>query len=95
MFVQGAIRELYKKKTTSIFIKLDILKAFYSVNWPYLLGIMAHLGFGKNWRNWISSLWCTTSSTILLNGEPGSRVLQVLGKGTPYLQCFSSWSWIL
>jgi hypothetical protein len=36
MFVQGAIRELYKKKTPALFIMLDISKAFHSVNWPYV-----------------------------------------------------------
>jgi hypothetical protein len=36
---------------------------------------MWHLGFGQRCRNWISSIWKTTSSTFLLNGEPGKRIL--------------------
>jgi hypothetical protein len=47
MFVQEAIRDLHKKKISALFIKLDIFKAFDTVNWPYLLKIMAHLGFGQ------------------------------------------------
>jgi hypothetical protein len=62
-----------------LFIKLDILKAFDMVNWLYLLDIMTFLGFGQKWRNWMSSLWCTTSSSVLLNGEPGARVLHCRG----------------
>jgi hypothetical protein len=32
-------------------MKLDISKAFDSVNWPYLLNIMSYLGFGHRWLN--------------------------------------------
>jgi hypothetical protein len=50
MFVQEAIRDLHKKKISALFIKLDISKAFDTVNWPYLLEIMAHLGFGQKMK---------------------------------------------
>jgi hypothetical protein len=40
-----------QEKIPIIFIKLDISKAFDTVNWPYLLSIMAHLGFGLRWIN--------------------------------------------
>jgi hypothetical protein len=79
MYVQEVIRELHKKKILTLFIKLDISKAFDTVNWPCLLDILAYLGFEKKWRNWISSLWCTASSIVLLNGEPGSRILHCRG----------------
>jgi hypothetical protein len=77
--VQEMIRELHTKKIPAIFIKLDISKAFDTVNWPYLLGILSHLGFGQKWRNWISLLWCTISSSVLLNGEPRKRILHCRG----------------
>jgi hypothetical protein len=51
MFVQQMVRRLHKKKTSAMFVKLDISKAFDTVNWPYLLGIMTHLGFGVKWKN--------------------------------------------
>jgi retron-type reverse transcriptase len=79
MFVQQVIKDLHKRKILALFIKLDISKAFDIVNWPYLLNIMEHLGFGLRWRNWISSLWNTTSSTFLVNGEPGKRILHCRG----------------
>jgi hypothetical protein len=51
-----------------MFIKIDISKTFDSINWTYLLGVIEHLGFGQKWRDWILALWCTISSSVLLNG---------------------------
>jgi hypothetical protein len=79
VFVQQIVKGLHRKKIPIMFIKLDISKAFDTVNWPYLLSIMAHLGFGLRWINWISSLWGTSSSCYLLNGEPKKRILRCRG----------------
>jgi retron-type reverse transcriptase len=51
MYVQEVIKNLHKRKILSLFIKLDIAKAFDSINWSYLLQIMSHLSFGKRWTN--------------------------------------------
>jgi hypothetical protein len=79
MFVQQMVRRLHKKKTSALFVKLDISKAFDTVNWPYLLGIMTHMGFGVKWKNWIASLWNTASSPVILNGDLGKRILHCRG----------------
>jgi hypothetical protein len=78
MFVQQVIKELHAKKVPALFIKLDISKAFDTVNWSYLLDILSHLGFGRRWRDWISALWSTSSSS-LLNSMPGRRVCRRRG----------------
>jgi hypothetical protein len=57
-----------------VFIKLDILKAFDTVSWSYLLNIMKHLGFGARWREWIAALWATSSSSFLVNWVPGQKI---------------------
>jgi hypothetical protein len=79
MYVQQVVKDLHKRKIPSLFIKLDISKAFDIVNWSYLMSIMTYLGFGRRWSNWISSLWCTASSCYLLNEKPGKRVLHCRG----------------
>lgn len=79
VYVQETIKKLHKEKTSALFIKLDISKAFDTVNWPYLIDIMTFLGFGQRWRDWIAMLWCTASSAFLVNGEPGRRILHCKG----------------
>jgi hypothetical protein len=78
LYVHQVIIVLHKNKNTSLFIKLDISKAFGNVNWPYLLKIMSHLGFGQNWKDCIPALWCTSSSSVLLNSEPDKRILHCI-----------------
>jgi hypothetical protein len=63
----------------SLFIKLDISKAFDSVNWAYLLEILHHLGFGPRWLSWICVTLNSSSSRVLLNGNPRASFLHRRG----------------
>jgi len=71
LYVQGVVRKLHRQKMLALLMKLDIHKAFDTVNWGYLLEILQALGFGPCWREWISILFLTSSSTALLNGRQG------------------------
>jgi hypothetical protein len=42
------------------------------------LEVLRHMGFGRQWRNWISII-LSTSTKILLNGQPGRRIYHVRG----------------
>jgi hypothetical protein len=79
MFVHQMIKELHRKKVPTFFMKLDISKAFNTVSWSYLIDIMSFLGFGIRWRNWVSALWASTSSSFLINGYPGRRICHKRG----------------
>jgi hypothetical protein len=70
LYVQGAVRHFHQSKTLMLFLKLDIVKAFDSVRWEYLLEIMQQLGFGQRWRDIMALIWSSTSSCIILNGQP-------------------------
>lgn len=93
LYVQNIIRALHKSKRPSLFVKLDISRGFDSITCPFLLEVMAALGFGKKWRNWMATLLATTSSKVLLNGIP--RIFfdmqETFAKETLYPLCSSSW----
>jgi len=74
ILVQQTVKILHRQKVPSLFLKLDISKAFDSVSWSFLLEVLAHLGFGRLWCNLISNLLSTSSTRILLNGEPGESI---------------------
>lgn len=58
-------------KCNSLLLKLDIAKAFDTVEWQFLLEVLRKVGFGPNWCTWIAMLLRTASTQILLNGIPG------------------------
>jgi hypothetical protein len=70
MLVQQTIKVLHRRKISSLFLKLDISKAFDFVAWSFLLEILSYLGFGDSWCNLINNLLLTASTQVILNGEP-------------------------
>jgi hypothetical protein len=71
LYVQNIVKKLHRQKMPILFMKLDIHKAFDTVNWSYLLEVLQALGFGPRWREWISILFRTATSRVLLNGQQG------------------------
>lgn len=78
-YVRLAAKKLYRTKHKSILLKLDITKAFDTVSWPFLLEVLAHMGFSTRWRDWISMILTNCSSCILLNGVPGLSIVHERG----------------
>jgi len=72
LFVQQMVKALHRKKEAHILLKLDISKAFDSVSWPFLLEVLQHLGFGQRWCNLLCLILSTSSTQVLVNGEPGA-----------------------
>jgi hypothetical protein len=46
IYVREVLKDLHKRKISTILIKLDISMTFNTMNWSYLLHILEHLGFG-------------------------------------------------
>lgn len=72
--VQHMARYLHNRKEPRLLVKLDITKAFDSVSWSFLLELLHHLGFGDRWCNLICNLLSTSTTRILLNGQPGDTL---------------------
>ncbi|XP_059437358.1 uncharacterized protein LOC132170396 [Corylus avellana] len=51
-------------------LKLDMAKAFDSMEWDFLLKILNLLGFHPTWVQWIHQCITTSSFSILLDGAP-------------------------
>ncbi|WVZ62221.1 hypothetical protein U9M48_011989, partial [Paspalum notatum var. saurae] len=63
---------LNRAKIPTLFLKLDIAKAFDSVRWDYLLEVLHDLGFGNRWKAWVSILLRSASSAVMINGVRGN-----------------------
>ena len=79
LYTQNLIRELHKAGKPTLFLKLDIAKAFDTVRWDYLQEVLQQMGFGARWRAWVSILLGKSSSTVLLNGKRGKWFKHKLG----------------
>jgi hypothetical protein len=74
MMVQGIARKLHSSKQPVILLKLDIMKAFDTVDWCFLLELFRKMGFGDRLMECTCALLSTSSTRVLLNGSPRSRV---------------------
>jgi hypothetical protein len=78
-YVKAIENHFHNAKTPMLLLKLDITKEFDNIRWEYLLEVMQHLGFEPRWRDMISLIWSTTTSRIMLNGEPGHPIKHAKG----------------
>ncbi|RVW83126.1 putative ribonuclease H protein [Vitis vinifera] len=60
----------HKRNEKGLICKLDIEKAYDSINWNFLMKVLVKMGFGSRWLEWI--WWCisTAKFSIMINGVP-------------------------
>nr|GEX25757.1 RNA-directed DNA polymerase, eukaryota [Tanacetum cinerariifolium] len=58
------------KKKQSLIFKVDFEKAYDSVRWDFLDGILKKFGFGEKWCKWIQSWLRSLRGSIIINGSP-------------------------
>jgi hypothetical protein len=79
LLVRETSKVLHAKKEASILFKVDIAKAFDSIYWPFLLSVLQQRGFGLRWIRWISMLFRTAWTRVLVNGYVGDAFLHERG----------------
>lgn len=74
LYVKNLAKRLHKSKILALLFKLDIRKAFDSIRWEYILDLLQRRGFPSRFRGWITALFTTASSRVLLNRIAGSPI---------------------
>ncbi|KAJ9693798.1 hypothetical protein PVL29_009659 [Vitis rotundifolia] len=59
-----------KRKEKGIICKLDIEKAYDSINWKFLMKVLQKMGFGTKWVGWMWNCVSSAKFSILVNGVP-------------------------
>ena len=59
-----------KRKEKGLICKLNIEKAYNSINWKFLLKVLQKMGFGSKWLGWMWSCLSSTKFSVLVNGVP-------------------------
>jgi hypothetical protein len=72
VLVQESAKRLFSKGRSSVFLKVDIAKAFDSISRPFLLSVLWQRGFGPRWLSWITLLLRSARTRVLINGAAGS-----------------------
>jgi hypothetical protein len=77
--MQGATKLLHAPLCPTILLKVDIVRAFDTINWAFLLDLLRHLGFSQRWRDWVSGLLSMASTRIMVNGQPRNHIYHAPG----------------
>ncbi|RVW27502.1 Transposon TX1 uncharacterized 149 kDa protein [Vitis vinifera] len=59
-----------KRKEKGLICKLDIEKAYDSINWQFLLKTLHKMGFDSKWLGWMWSCISSAKFSVLVNGVP-------------------------
>ncbi|KAJ9552338.1 LOW QUALITY PROTEIN: hypothetical protein OSB04_016383 [Centaurea solstitialis] len=73
LMVNKLISWARKKRKKLLLFKVDFAKAFETLNWNYLDGVLLQMGFGDKWRSWVKGCICTAKASVLINGSPSKE----------------------
>jgi hypothetical protein len=65
------LHQCHHSKTPIIILKLDSEKAFDLIEHSVVFSMLRAKGFPDRWIKWVQDLFCSTTSSVLLNGTAG------------------------
>lgn len=74
LLANEVIDEWSRKGKRGIAVKLDIEKAFDTVNWSFLDSVLQARGFGCRWRKWIKGCLLFANFSIIINSWPRGKL---------------------
>jgi hypothetical protein len=72
--VANTTRFLHKKKKPTVLMKIDILKAFNTLSWEFLIVVLRRRGFGNLFCNWLCGILRSAYTRVMINGEQGAPI---------------------
>jgi len=70
LMVNEVMGWIKKSKSKSLMLKVDLEKAFDTLNWNFLDNVLEHMNFPPLWRKWIHGTLASARTSILVNGAP-------------------------
>ena len=84
----------YHSREGNMALKIDIKKAFDSMEWDFILEVLSCFGFSSLFYKWIHAIIISTKLSIIINGSPRgyfscSRGLRQEDPLSPLLFCLA------
>ncbi len=69
MVANEVVHHIHETKQAGLLLKLDLEKAYDSVDWGYLDDVIREMGFSVKWRRWIHNYISSNWVFVLVNGS--------------------------
>jgi hypothetical protein len=79
MLVRQLARKINTRRESGVLLKLDISRAFDSLSWAFLFEVLRGMGFPEIFLRWVNIALRTASTSVLVNGNPGRRIVYARG----------------